>query len=310
MQALPLSLADEGIIDVMSSRDKRDKSAAPASDINLPVRLNSIEKDLWWIIRVGPVIATGLLALGGWMIKSYIPNQARQAANDAVSPLSQNIATLVERTNDIAARLERLQLALAAVGHVDAAALHQQFQSTKQRIARELADEKPGSLPSIEAEAQQISATLVADKIPTDLINEGVSALVHVVAYHYFTQMFPSHPPNLVIRESSFINDREAIHIGPNVSVIADNVLVRHCGQDLAGIYWIHTIFENSDVRYEGGPLYLADVTFKNCTFSFGKDAQSQNVKRAILGSRGKPTSVMIAEGFDSLLIAPATENQ
>jgi hypothetical protein len=42
--------------------------------------------------------------------------------------------------------------------------------------------------------------------------------------------------------------------------------------------------FKNSEIIYDGGPLYLGDVTFENCILKFGNDAVSQ---RAVANQGG-----------------------
>jgi hypothetical protein len=57
--------------------------------------------------------------------------------------------------------------------------------------------------------------------------------------------------------------------------------------QDLAWVQWIKTSFEGTNILYHGGDIYLADVTFKNCTFTFGNDAASQTLLRKLQESLG-----------------------
>jgi hypothetical protein len=37
--------------------------------------------------------------------------------------------------------------------------------------------------------------------------------------------------------------------------------------QTLDGTVWNHVLFMDMHIRYNGGPLYLKDVIFVNCTF-------------------------------------------
>ncbi len=220
--------------------------------------------------------------------------------------LDTKIDAVIGKIGILSDRVSRLE---GARGIVDIPALRKQFNKVIAETKSALDSEKPGEPIDIRKQMQAITATLVNVKMPADAVNEGVSALVHVAAFNYFTQEFPSHPPNLIMRQNTIIGGREAIHIGRDVSIISDGDVIRNSGQDLSGIYWIHTTFENSEIRYAGGPLYLADVTFKNCTFKFGDDPRSQEVKAALLGitKRNKPASMLLADDFSSLRLRPDT---
>jgi hypothetical protein len=72
------------------------------------------------------------------------------------------------------------------------------------------------------------------------------------------------------------------------------DVSVVGCQQDLDHIIWIHTHFKNATVRYHGGPLRLADVTFENCKFDFGDEPQSREALNALRGLNGRPAVLLI----------------
>jgi hypothetical protein len=74
------------------------------------------------------------------------------------------------------------------------------------------------------------------------------------------------------------------------------NVHVKTCAQKLDGPRWIKTDFNGSVIEYEGGPLYLADVSFTNCTFKFGSDPKSRAALSAIEAGKGNPVSLLILE--------------
>jgi hypothetical protein len=62
------------------------------------------------------------------------------------------------------------------------------------------------------------------------------------------------------------------------------------------GPKWINVDFSGSVVEYDGGPLYLADVSFTNCTFKFGSDPRSKLALSLIEANNGKPVSLLIPE--------------
>jgi hypothetical protein len=137
---------------------------------------------------------------------------------------------------------------------------------------------------------------------PADLRDDGVAALVHVAALRYFAEEFPRNP-NVLIDGGNLKNAGTAIDVGTGSAVVAETTIV-NSGQTLDRIYWIRTIFENARIRYNGGPLFLAGVTFKNCRFDFAPSV-SVEVRTALTG-RGapkaqKPVTLLVAGNFSSL---------
>ena len=54
---------------------------------------------------------------------------------------------------------------------------------------------------------------------------------------------------------------------GTSPDVVINNVKVVGLAQDIGNLTWTNDIFENSLIRYKGGPLRMANVRFINCTF-------------------------------------------
>jgi hypothetical protein len=77
-------------------------------------------------------------------------------------------------------------------------------------------------------------------------------------------------------------------------NIVVFDVKVNACSQDLQGPRWINDTFNGSYIRYRGGPLSLAGVTFKNCIFAFGDDPESQEARTIIEASKGAPVSLFI----------------
>ena len=291
----------------MSRTNDRDNSgtrAVVAPEGNYEGDIASLRSHVKWIFWLIGVLMTLIAAVIMW----YIPRESESAAKLAVAPLSERVATLDTKLTDIEGRLDRIQNALAGRGAVDAAALHQQFDKVKAEVESALAAKKPGKPADIREVKDGIASALVNVRMPADVQEQGVSALVHVAAYDYFTQAFPSHSADLIMHNFHIVGGGIAIQVGPGSSAIADGGRIVNSGQDLAGIYWIRTTFENSEIRYSGGPLYLADVTFKDCTFKFGNDPRSREVKAALLGvtKRNKPVTMLLAGNFSSLRLRAA----
>jgi hypothetical protein len=94
-------------------------------------------------------------------------------------------------------------------------------------------------------------------------------------------------PPGNFINFDTDTNPRRLL-------VVANDIHIIRCKQSLDGAKWIKDDFNGSLIRYRGGPLFLADVSFKNCTFDFGDDLRSQTALAAIKDSDGKPMSIVI----------------
>jgi len=75
--------------------------------------------------------------------------------------------------------------------------------------------------------------------------------------------------------------------------VVIANATVEGAAQKLDAIVWLNIKFKNSKIIYNGGPLYLGDVTFENCLFQFGSDAESQKVLAQIRAARNQPVVVL-----------------
>lgn len=61
----------------------------------------------------------------------------------------------------------------------------------------------------------------------------------------------------------------------------------------LDSIVWLNIRFADSEIIYQGGPLYLGNVTFENCQLKFGNDAVSQSVLSQIRSARDKPVTLI-----------------
>ena len=69
--------------------------------------------------------------------------------------------------------------------------------------------------------------------------------------------------------------------------------LPRSAAQKLGAIVWLNIKFKNSQIIYNGGPLYLGDVTFENCQFQFGIDPESQKVLAQIKAAENQPVTLV-----------------
>ena len=76
-----------------------------------------------------------------------------------------------------------------------------------------------------------------------------------------FTVVSFGHDPNLPIPQ--FLIKEQ----GASIETVINNVKVVGLAQDIGNLTWTNDVFENSLIRYDGGPLSMANVVFINCTF-------------------------------------------
>ena len=75
--------------------------------------------------------------------------------------------------------------------------------------------------------------------------------------------------------------------------VVVMNAAIEGAFQKLDSIVWLNIKFKNSKIIYNGGPLYLGDVTFENCQFQFGNDPESQRVLSQVRQAEDKPVTLV-----------------
>jgi hypothetical protein len=60
--------------------------------------------------------------------------------------------------------------------------------------------------------------------------------------------------------------------------VIVSNATIEGARQVLDSVVWLNVKFRGSEITYNGGPLYLGNVTLENCQFRSGTNPESQKV--------------------------------
>lgn len=75
--------------------------------------------------------------------------------------------------------------------------------------------------------------------------------------------------------------------------VVIVNATIEGATQKLDAIVWLNIKFKNSQIIYNGGPLYLGDVTFENCQLQFGSDTESQKVLAQIKEIGKQPVTLV-----------------
>ena len=76
--------------------------------------------------------------------------------------------------------------------------------------------------------------------------------------------------------------------------VVVMNSVIGGAPQQLDGIVWLKVRFENCRVLYNGGPVYLGEVSFQNCQFEAGDDPESQMLLAQVQAAAGQPITLVL----------------
>ena len=163
----------------------------------------------------------------------------------------------------------------------------------------------PADPSAIEPLERLFRTALTTRTLPENAKIEGVSALIHVDAYNNFSRALLGQRYDYLIHVT-ISNFGRAIVVQPNMMgkiVVYDSTLINNGSQELAGVQWVKTTFENTKIIYHGGDVYLSDVTFRNCTFDFGKDPQSAALLRRLQDCqvKHKPATLLYAQNNEAL---------
>jgi hypothetical protein len=81
---------------------------------------------------------------------------------------------------------------------------------------------------------------------------------------------------------------------GDATTTLVKNGKLENVTQPLDRIVWINVNFENSNILYTGGPVFLQNVRFTDCEFQFRQDANSIELYNQILKAAGAPITYVI----------------
>jgi hypothetical protein len=91
------------------------------------------------------------------------------------------------------------------------------------------------------------------------------------------------------------------VKINPHARALFQDTHMHGCGQKLDNGSWKDSSFEDMVITYDGGPVHLENVTFKNCIFEISFPAvpspPAQKVAEALLSSTGLVVSFSISTG-------------
>jgi|SRR5580692_11656 hypothetical protein len=112
--------------------------------------------------------------------------------------------------------------------------------------------------------------------------------------------VFPVSRSKVVFNEINFAGfgpKRPFIATDNQSEVVVMNATISEARQKLDSIVWLRIVFQSSVIIYNGGPLYLGDVSFRDCDFQFGNDPESQKVLAQIKQAEDKPVTLVSGLG-------------
>jgi hypothetical protein len=136
--------------------------------------------------------------------------------------------------------------------------------------------------------------------LPESVKEDGTSLLIRLDAYQTFSEnILSGHSKNGM--SNTTLNGRGVAisAIGGDPEGLSRFVAFRlkltgFKGQDIAYVKWVEPEFENDQITYNGGPLYLDRARFINCLFvPWARDPESMKFLHTIEVSNGNPVTIM-----------------
>lgn len=282
--------------------------------IEISNTLTGIRDDLTWHWRIGVLVALAFVGVLGWLLTFYIPNQISNKIPDDLKErfgkLEQNVTNVQDRVNrltpatlndliptpnapanpkNIADRLRQASHVIDVALRTAIPAAPESLEPLRVRVADILKTYKDN--PQVRTAALSTDVRLDGYQLASTRLLGGLSPRSNPSQELSDVNSF-SYLMNFTMNCTQPV----AHFLVAYVPVVVLNVAVNTCAQKLDGPRWINDQFMNSSVEYGGGPLYLADVRFVNCTFKFGDDAKSKLALAAIRSSNGTLVNLLIPE--------------
>lgn len=109
--------------------------------------------------------------------------------------------------------------------------------------------------------------------------------------------VFPVSHSNVVFSDVNVLGlggpGRAFVGADSTSQVLVMNATITGASQSLDSIVWLKVKFVNSEIIYNDSPLYLGDVIFENCRFTFRDDPESQKTLAQIQQAEGKPLTLV-----------------
>lgn len=284
----------------------------------LQAEVRSSKETLGWHKGIGWTLAGIFAAAFIWLLTFYIPDKFNDKLpsdfKERFAKLEQNIANVQDRLNRLTPSTLN-ELIPSSDTKISKQALTAQLRKASDVIDVALKTQLPAE-PQLLSPLQKRASNLLAKYNRDPALRSVISSTdVRLSAYEEASKrMLAGLKPiseavsNLspeTLSQSSYIGGftmsctHPTAHFlgvppGRGENVIVFDMQVYTCAQKLDGPRWINNQFVGSKIEYNGGPLYLADVTFENCRFDFGTDSRSKMALSIISASNGTPVSLLI----------------
>jgi hypothetical protein len=173
------------------------------------------------------------------------------------------------------------------------------FESEANTLQRLMADKQPGDPVALRKVRDRLQQVVQNVNLPLEARNNAINEIANLHGYELFNVIYGSVQPTVVtgqgkdvrligigtadpafsvgrpfILEDNFIYS--AIPSNKPVAIMQQDLSVpmlvlrttmEGITQKLDGITWIDVSFKNSVIIYDGGPTYMSNVTFVDCTF-------------------------------------------
>ncbi len=87
---------------------------------------------------------------------------------------------------------------------------------------------------------------------------------------------------------------------GKPINTLVENAKLDNVTQPIENVIWMNVDFVNSVVAYSGGPVFLENVRFKDCTFQFRPGPSAAELKDRITKADGGPITYAYSGSMES----------
>jgi len=266
-----------------------------------------------WIKRVGATLAilTALIAVFLHLVRSELESGLSPIRVDLatqgtkIDALEKQVGKLSDQVRGIPASILRgLTPEPRTLGRVSPAELEQSFNQVSSFVQAALRKQVPTSQSDLTEVEERLKEVLNSKLLPDSARTSGVSSLIHVSAYQSLnSQLAAGRRPNVFI--GAYVERaKEAIKFdSPETaaSIVVIDSTFKATRQDITGVKWFNVKFVDCTITYNGGDLYLSDVTFQNCRFEFGRDARSRHVYEFLERLSSRPKTLLVTRDFSSV---------
>ena len=279
-------------------------------------QLLTIRNDLAWHWKIGAGIVLLFIGAFGWLLSSYIPGKLNDTVpadfKERFGKLEQNVGDMKEQFN----RLTPNSLKQLIAPNQTPSALTANLKEASAVVDAALRVQLPSNPALLKPLRQQVGNIVAESSSNKQLHTAAMALAVRLDGYgnasdYLLTGSQPITTPDpngYLVEKPSFIISGGTIACsrGPvahfmgwhtpqqAAGIVVVDLHVEKCSQVLSGPQWINVTFDGATLEYNGGPLKLAGVIFKNCTFKFGNDPDSDQALASITASHNEPVSLLI----------------